>query len=159
MTTRTHEWDDPAKTAAAAADMSGLEFLEAVANGDLPGAPIASTLGFDGLKVGPGWARFTLTPADYQYNPIGTVHGGVMATLLDSAMSCAVHTTLDKGVAYTTLDLQVTFVRPITSKTGQVQCEGRVIHAGGRVGTAEGRITDADGRLYAHGTATCLILR
>ena len=156
---RTHSWDDPAASAGAAGTMSGLEFLEAVAKGDLPAAPIMSTLGFEGFEVGPGWARFSLTPAEHHYNPIGSVHGGVFATLLDSALSCAVHSALEPGVAYTTLDLQVTFVRPLTATTGQVRCEGRVIHVGGRIGTAEGRITDADGRIYAHGTATCLILR
>ena len=159
MTTRTHEWDDPHKTALAAREMSGLDFLQAIAAGDLPRPPISSTLGFDLLKVGPGRAKFTLEPGDHQYNPIGSVHGGVMATLLDSAMGCAVHSTLDQGVAYTTVDLQVTFVRPITSDTGAVQVEGRVIHAGSRIATAEGRITDADGRLYAHGTTTCLVMR
>ena len=157
--TRTHFWDDPAVTAEAAHKMSGLEFLEAVSRGDLPSPPIMSTLGFEGFEVGPGWARFTLTPGEHHYNPIGSVHGGVMATLLDSALSCAVHSTLEPGSGYTTLDLQVTFVRPLTATTGTVQCDAKVIHVGGRVGTSEARITDADGRIYAHGTATCLVLR
>lgn len=157
--TRTHSWEDPAKTLEAAASMSGLELLEAMSRGELPGPPIMSTLGLDGFEVGPGWARFEMTPGEHQYNPIGSVHGGVAATLLDSAMSCAVHSTLEAGVRYTTVDLQITFVRALTAATGPVRCEGRVIHVGGRVGTAEGRITDAEGRIYAHGTATCLILR
>jgi uncharacterized protein (TIGR00369 family) len=118
-----------------------------------------ATLGFSGLTVGPGWARFTFEPGEHHYNPIGSVHGGVAATLLDSALGCAVHSTLEAGVGYTTVDLQVSFVRPLTSSSGVVRCEGRIIHAGGRVATAEARITDADERLYAHGTATCLILR
>lgn len=158
---RTHAWDDPSVTVAAAAagELSGLQLLEAMARGELPPPPIASTLGFEGFAVGPGWARFSLTPAEHHYNPIGSVHGGVAATLLDSALGCAVHTTLDPGVRYTTVDLRVTFVKPLTATTGPVRCEGRVIHVGSRVGTAEGRITDADGRLYAHGTATCLVIR
>ena len=142
-----------------ASELSGLEFLEAMARGELPPPPIMSTLGFGGFAVGPGWARFSMTPGEHHYNPIGSVHGGVAATLLDSALGCAVHTALEAGVGYTTVDLRVTFVRPLSSDTGPVRCEGRVIHVGSRIGTAEGRITDADGRLYAHGSATCLILR
>jgi uncharacterized protein (TIGR00369 family) len=156
--TRTHTWSDPLATAAAARSMSGLEFLTAMAAGELAPPPIMSTLGFSGLEVGPGWARFSFTPGEHHYNPVGSVHGGVAATLLDSALGCAVHTTLAAGVGYTTVDLQVSFVRPLTAATGPVRCEGRVIHAGGRVATAEARVTDADERLYAHGTATCLIL-
>ena len=137
----------------------GLEMLQAMAAGELPPPPIMSTLGFGGFEVGPGWARFAMTPGEHHYNPIGSVHGGVAATLLDSALGCAVHTTLEPGVGYTTVDLRVTFVRPLTATTGPVRCEGRVIHVGSRIATSEGRITDADGRLYAHGSATCLILR
>lgn len=156
---RTYAWDDPSATAAAAGRMSGLELLQAIARGELPAPPIMSTLDFAGFDAGAGWARFTLTPGEHHYNPIGSVHGGVAATLLDSALGCAVHSTLEAGVGYTTIDLRVSFVRPLTATTGEVRCEGRVIHVGSRVATAEGRITDADGRLYAHGTATCLVLR
>ncbi|MBC8075392.1 MAG: PaaI family thioesterase, partial [Chloroflexales bacterium] len=99
------------------------------------------------------------TPAEYHYNPIGSVHGGVAATLCDSAMACAIHTTLPAGVGYTTLELKVNFVRPITVQTGRVTCEGTLIHMGGRVATAEARLTDASGALYAHATTTCLVLR
>ena len=157
--TRTHSWDDPMVTASAAATMSGLEFVTALSTGELPAPPIMSTLGFSGLSVGPGWARFTFEPGEHHYNPIGSVHGGVAATLLDSALGCAVHSTLPAGVGYTTVDLQVSFVRALRAGVGPVRCEGRVIHAGGRVATAEARITDGSERLYAHGTATCLILR
>ena len=157
--TRTYSWDDPAVTAEAARTMSGLEFLQAMARGELPPPPIMSTLGFEGFEVGAGWARFTITPGEHHYNPIGSVHGGVIATLLDSALGCAVHSALEPATAYTTIDLQVTFVRPLTASTGLVRCEGRVIHVGGRVATSEARITDADGRIYAHGTSTCLVLR
>jgi uncharacterized protein (TIGR00369 family) len=155
---RSHEWEDPSITASAAATMSGLDFLSAMAAGALPPPPIMSTLGFSGLTVGPGWARFSFTPGEHHYNPIGSVHGGVAATLLDSALGCAVHSTLGVGVGYTTVDLQVSFVRPMTASSGPRRCEGRVIHAGSRVATAEGRITGPDERLYASATATCLIL-
>jgi uncharacterized protein (TIGR00369 family) len=159
--TRTHAWEDPTLVVAAAAtgELSGLELLEKMSRGELPPPPIASTLGFDGFTVGPGWARFALTPGEHHYNPIGSVHGGVAATMLDSAMGCAVHTTLEAGVRYTTVDLSVTFVKALTADTGPIRCEGRVIHTGSRVATAEGRITDAHGRLYASGTTTCLVIR
>ncbi len=98
-------------------------------------------------------------PAEYHYNPIGVVHGGLAATVLDSAMGCAVQSTLPAGAGYTTLDINVTFVRPLTRDTGVVTCEGTVIYLVGRMATAQARLTDADGKLYAHGTTTCLIMR
>ena len=156
---RTHTWTDPQPSTQAGMTMSGMEYLQAMVRGDLPRPPIASTLGFEGFAVEEGRATFWITPAEHHYNPIGSVHGGVAATLLDSALGCAVHSTLDAGVGYTTVDLQVSFVRALTASVGPVRCEGRIIHAGGRVATAEARLTDADERLYAHGTATCLILR
>ena len=157
---RSHEWEDPAPTLSAmrSGTMTGLELLSAMARGELPAPPIMSTLGFEGFAVGPGWARFSFTPGEHHYNPIGSVHGGVAATLLDSALGCAVHSTLAAGVGYTTIDLQVSFVRAITSASGPLRCEGRIIHAGSRMATAEARITDAAERIYAHGTATCLVI-
>ncbi len=118
MKSRTHSWQDSAATPDAAGEASGFELLSALARGDLLAPPIMSTLGFDGFAVGSGWAKFTRMPDNHLYNPNGTVHGGVAATLLDSAMSRAVHSTLDKGVGYTTVDLQVSFVRPLTTQTG-----------------------------------------
>ena len=102
---------------------------------------------------------FEMTPGPQHYNPIGSVHGGIALTLLDSAMGCAVYTTLAPGVGYTTIDLHVTFVRPLTATTGTIRAEGRVVHAGSRVATAEGRVVDATGRVYAHATTRCLIMR
>ena len=125
---------------------------------ELPVAPIAELLGFDLVELGEGRASVELDPAERHYNPLGTVHGGIAATLLDSAMGCAVHTTLDEGEAYTTLELKVNYVRAITEATGRVVATGSVIHRGGRVATAEARLTDAGGRLLAHGTSTCLIM-
>jgi uncharacterized protein (TIGR00369 family) len=106
-----------------------------------------------------GRAVFTVEPAEYHYNPIGVVHGGLAATLLDSAMGCAVHSTLPAGAGYTTLEVKVNFVRPLTAETGEVRCEAEVIHVGGRTATAEGKVLDASGKLYAHATTTCIIFR
>ena len=140
--------------------LSGLEFLEAIGRGDLPPAPMATLLGIEPVEVSPGRAVFAGVPAEEHYNPIGAVHGGYAATLLDSAMGCAVHTTLPAGVGYTTLELSANLVRGITPATGPVICEGRVLHAGRRTATAEARLTaEAGGALLAHAKTTCLILR
>jgi uncharacterized protein (TIGR00369 family) len=139
--------------------LSGLEHLEAIREGRLSSPPIAETMGIDIVEVGHGRATFEAHPGEQHYNPIGTVHGGLAATLLDSAMGCAVQTTLDAGTGYTTLDLNVKFVRPMTVDTGRVLCEGTVLHAGSKVATAEGRIFSArTGKLIAHGTCACVIL-
>jgi uncharacterized protein (TIGR00369 family) len=139
--------------------VTGLEFLRAIGAGELPGAPIAELIGFAPVKVEEGRVVFAAVPEPRHYNAIGTVHGGLAATLLDSAMGCAVHSTLPAGVGYTTLELKVNFTRPITSDTGRILSEGTVVHRGGRVATAEGRVfSEADGKLLAHGTTTCLIL-
>lgn len=136
---------------------SGLEFLRRIADGSVPQPPICHTLGFRLAEVAPGFALFTMTPAFRHYNPIGTVHGGVAATLLDSCMSCAIQTHLEKGLGYITLELKVNLVRPITDKTGPVRAEGRSLYNGRRSGTAEGKLLDAKGTLLAHGTTTCLV--
>jgi uncharacterized protein (TIGR00369 family) len=116
-------------------------------------------MGLDGLEVAEGSAVFKVVPAEYHYNPIGVVHGGLAMTLLDSAMGCAVQTTLPAGLGYTTLEAKVNFARPITSETGPVRCEATVIHRGRTVATAEGRVlAENSGKLLAHGTTTCLIL-
>jgi uncharacterized protein (TIGR00369 family) len=133
--------------------------MQAIVRGELPAPPIAALIGFQLVEVEEGRVVFELTPGEHQYNPLGSVHGGVASTLLDSAASCAVYTTLPAGTGYTTSQLNVHFVRPITKDTGVLTCEGNVIHAGGRMATAEARMADADGRLYAHGTATCLLIR
>lgn len=139
--------------------MTGLEQIRAIASGELPAAPIAELMDFRPVTVEEGRVVFAGVPGPQHYNPIGTVHGGYAATLLDSAMGCAVHTTLPAGSAYTTADLQVKFVRPMTSETGEVRCEGVVLHAGRKQAIAEGRLVRAaDGKLLAHGTTTCLIL-
>jgi uncharacterized protein (TIGR00369 family) len=157
---RTVSWDDPYEVPKAAAGRSGLELLRDVFSGKLPPPPITATLGFRGVEVGEGTAVFEGDPGEHLYNPIGSVHGGFAMTLLDSAMGCAIHTTLEAGERYTTLEVKANFVRPITTETGRVRCEGVVVHRGATVATAEGRLFAVDsGKLLAHGTTTCLIAR
>ena len=157
--TRTFTWDDPATGLSAARTLSGLEYLRAMQRRELPGPPIAATLDFMIAEIAEGRVVFTVVPAEYHYNPIGMVHGGLAATLCDSAMGCAVHSTLPAGTAYTTLELKVNYIRALTKETGLIRCEGQTIAVGGRIATAEARMTDAAGTLYAHATTTCLIIR
>jgi uncharacterized protein (TIGR00369 family) len=136
---------------------SGLQMFEAMLAGELPRAPITTTLQFWLVEAAFGHAEFQGTPAYEHYNPLGSVHGGWMATLLDSCVGCAVHTLLAPGKAYTTLELKVNFVKALTDRVPLVRAIGDVIHAGGRVATAEGRLVGPDGTLFAHATTTCLI--
>lgn len=156
---RVHSWHDPVLTAAAARDSDGLTFLRRMATGEVPGPPIASTLGFTVLEVEFGRVVFGLDPAEFHFNPIGSVHGGVFATLLDSAMGCAVHSALPAGTTYTSLDLSVKFLRALTAGSGPVRCEGLIVHLGGRTALAEARLFDGTARLCAHATSTCMIFR
>ena len=156
---RTVRWQDPAIGLDKSKNMSGLAFLQAMQAGEIPPPPIAIVLGFALSEVSEGNVIFTAEAAEYQYNPLGTVHGGVTATLMDSAMGCAIQSTLPVGASYTTLELKVNYIRAITSKTGMLRCEGKVIHVGGRIATAEARVTDEEGKLYAHGTTTCIVFR
>jgi uncharacterized protein (TIGR00369 family) len=156
---RTYSWSDPMAIATAAASMSGMEALQAMAEGRLPIPPIGATMDFDGLSFEEGRAAFQVTPQEFHYNPIGAVHGGVFATLLDSACGCAVHTMLPAGVLYTSLDLSVKFLRPVLTSTGTITAEGTVVHLGRRTALAEGRITDAAGKLYATATSSILVIR
>lgn len=137
---------------------SGLDVLRGMINGSLPQPPISKALGFKIVEASNGAAVFVCTPQHLHYNPIGSVHGGLAGTLLDSAMGCAVMSTLDAGTGYTTLEYRVHLVRGMADKTGPVRAEGRIVHVGRRIATAEGRLIDANGTLYAHGTTTCLIM-
>ena len=137
--------------------MTGLQFVQGLADGSLPLNTIARTLGYDVVEAASGRVVVTAEPSDVHLNPAGTVHGGLAATLLDSCMGLAVQTTLEQGIGSTTLEFKISLVRPITSETGEIRAEGVVLTSGRRVGTAEGRITDRAGRLLAHGTTTCLI--
>jgi len=157
--TRSTSWQDPLITAAGAQGRTGLELMKALVAGDLPAPPIAATLGFTLSEVEEGRAVFELDPGEHHYNPIGSVHGGVFATLLDSACGCAVHSMLPEGVGYTSLDLNVKFVAPLRLDTGTVSCVGTVTHLGSRTALAEARITDGTGRLLATATSSCLLFR
>lgn len=152
-------WDDPASGAEAAREMSGLEYLRAMARGELPGVPMASLMGFGVAEIEEGRVIFECVPGEQHYNPIGSVHGGLACTLFDSAMGCAVHSALPAGVGYTTVELKVNFLRPISVQTGKLSCEGTTLHVGGRIATAEARLTDEAGKLYGHATTTCMIFR
>jgi uncharacterized protein (TIGR00369 family) len=139
--------------------MSGLEYMKAVFAGRFPPPPIMATMGIIGGEVEEGKAVFLGEAGEYLYNPIGVVHGGFAMTILDSAMGCAIHTTLAVGERYTSLETKVNFVRAITAETGPVRCEGVVVYRGGRVATAEGKLIAGNtGKLLAHGSTTCLVI-
>lgn len=156
---RTLAWEDPVATAAAGAAMSGLDYMRALVAGELPPPPIAVTMRMGPIELEEGRVVFAGEPGEEHYNPIGMVHGGYAATILDSALGCAVHTTLSVGTGYTSLGLEVKYVRPITRDTGRVLCEGRVLYRGRKQATAEAKLTAAEsGKLLATGTSTLLIL-
>jgi uncharacterized protein (TIGR00369 family) len=152
-------WEDPLLGLPLRRQMSGREYLEKIKRREVPPPPMAKLLDIDVVEIGDGRATFEGTPGEQHYNPIGVVHGGYVATLLDSAMGCAVETLQTAGTGYTTLELKVNFTRPLSVDTGRVLAEGIVVHAGSRVATAEGRLFSArTGKLLAHGTSTLLIL-
>lgn len=149
--TRTFTWEDPAENAAAGLQMAGLDYILAIADGRMPPPPIARLMDFTIAAAERGRAVFTVVPAEWMCNPLGGVHGGVAATILDSCMGCAVHTTLPAGVGFATSDLQVRYVRPITTDHGRILAEGTVLNVGRRTAIAEGRLYTEDGeRLLAH---------
>ena len=146
MSTRNREiaWEDPLLLAEAGRDLAGLDYLQKLLRGELPPPPIAVLMNFRMRDVSEGRAVFVCHPAEYHYNPIGLVHGGLAATLLDSAMGCAVHSTLPAGMGYTTLEIKVNYLRPVTRDSGPLTCIGRVTKPGRRVTFAEGAVTDKD---------------
>jgi uncharacterized protein (TIGR00369 family) len=139
--------------------MSGLEYLRKLMTGELAPSGMVQLLGLKLVEVSEGRAVFTVQPDESHYNGLGIAHGGLAATLLDSALGCAINSMMPAGKTFTTLEMKVNYVRPVTRERGELRCEANVIHAGGRVATAEGRIIDEDGKLYAHGTATCILFR
>ena len=156
--TRTYSWEAPHDVLDEVAGLSGLEAMQRMAAGELPQPPIAQTLGFRLVEAEPGRAVFECEPAEFHYNPIGTVHAGLASTMLDSAMGCAFVTTLETGTRWTTLELKANFTRPITHETGRIRCIGTVVHPGRKVATTEARLEDVSGRLLAHATSTILVL-
>ncbi len=154
---RRYNWEETPGAAAFAAEMSGLEFLEAYRDGHIPACGMQRTLDYELVEVEDGLAVFRGRARDFMLNPLGTVHGGFAASMLDSAMGCAVHSTLPKGRGYTTLEFKLNLVRPLPTEVAELRSEGRIIHRGRRVATAQGSILDGDDKLYAHGTTACLI--
>ncbi len=155
--TRTFSWSDPGLTAASLGRRSGLETLQAMIDGELPPPPVMSLLGMEQLEVADGRVSVLLQPQEFHYNPLGSMHGGMMATMLDTATGCAVHSTLPAGVGYTSLDLSTRFIRPVTVASGMLRCEGTVISRGRRTAVAQAELTDARGALVAHATSSCLL--
>lgn len=137
--------------------LSGQELFDGISDGDLPMPTMGRSLAFHPVHIGSGTAVFEGTPTQDHLNPLGTVHGGYAATMLDSAMACAIHSTLPPRRGLTTIDLTINFVRPITPGTGAIRATGTLIHGGGRIATAEGRLEDEDGKLLAHGLTTCML--
>ncbi len=150
-------WDDPRAAAEAGRGMSGLDYLNAMRDGTVGRAPFALLLGLGMSEVEHGRVVMTLEPGEHLLNPLGSVHGGLLATLLDSVMGCAVHSTLPAGRGYTTLEIKVNYIRAVLASTGVLRGEGRVVHAGRQAAVAEGTIKDASGRLYATASTTCLV--
>lgn len=144
---------------AIAMQMDGLSFMRGLLLKQLPAPPFAETSDIWPIEIEHGRVVFEATPSTRFLNPLGTVHGGWISTLLDSAMGSAVHSTLKAGHGYTTVDMTISFVRAVLPSSGKLICEGKIIHSGGRIATAEGRVTDAAGNLIAHGTETCLVLK
>ena len=155
---RTVTWHDPHETAAGMAGRTGLEFLRALAAGEYPPPPILATIGAELVEIDEGKAVFAFEPAEFQYNPIGSVHGGVYATLLDSACGCAVQSMLPAGVGYTSLDLSVKFLGTIRVGSGTVTATGTVDHLGKRTALASAELRGPTGRLLASATSSCLLL-
>ncbi|ROT33275.1 PaaI family thioesterase [Micromonospora sp. HM5-17] len=154
---RTFSWSDPAENAALVGRRDGLALLRAVTAGEVPPPPVMHLIGLDRMTADEGRVTLEMTVQEFHYNPLGSVHGGVLSILLDTAAGCAVHSTLPAGIGYTSLDLNVKFLRPATLESGVLRCEGTVIQRGRRVALAESRLTDERGRLIAHATSSCLL--
>ncbi|WP_045746682.1 PaaI family thioesterase [Actinoplanes rectilineatus] len=155
--TRTFEWSDPAEHASLLGQRSGLELMLAMASGELPPPPIMRLIDVAGFHAREGSITVEIDPQEFHYNPLGTVHGGIISTLLDTAAACSVHSTLPAGVGYTSMDLNVRFLRAVTIGSGRLTCTGEVLQRGRRTALAQARLTDAAGRLIAHATSTCML--
>jgi uncharacterized protein (TIGR00369 family) len=155
--TRTFGWSDPALHAGLVGRRTGLQMLQAMSTGELPAPPIMQLIDIAGMRAEEGSVTIELDPQEFHYNPLGSVHGGVISTLLDTAAACSVHSTLPAGVGYTSLDLNVKFLRPVSIASGRLTCTGSILQSGRRTALAEARLTDAKGRLLAHATSSCLI--
>lgn len=152
-------WDDPKSCTRDAANITGLDYLKSIKNGNLNPPPVAMLVGYKIIDVAYGHAIYELNPEEYHYNPFSSVHGGIISTLLDTAMTASVLSTLQKGIICSTIEIKVNFTRPVTSGTGRLRCEAKPLHVGKRIATVEGKIKGNDGRLYAHGTSTCSLFK
>jgi uncharacterized protein (TIGR00369 family) len=156
---KTIGWHDPTLLAAAGAKLSGREFLQAIIDGQLPPPPIATLIGSELLSVGEGEAVFRCMPDETTYNPIGMVHGGLLCTLLDSAAGCAVHTLLPAGTGYGSIEIKVSFLKPLRADSGQIEVRGQALRVGGRVAFAEAHARDQNGELVGHATTSIAVIR
>ena len=156
---KTITWDDPMAGAKKAMTMTGLEYLQAMGEGKIPYPPLMHTLDMKAVHLEKGKVTFAFTPQEFHYNPIGSVHGGVITAILDSAMGCTLQSVLDAGVGYTTLELKVNFIKSVSTKNGELRATGKIIHAGSRTALTEAQLTDENGTLYAHAVSTCMILK
>jgi uncharacterized protein (TIGR00369 family) len=154
---KTVTWENPKIARRHARALSGAEFFDKMRRGEIPEPPFGRLLGIDLFDAGEGHFVMTLEPQEVHYNPMGCVHGGILATLLDSVMSAAVHTSLPAGRGYLTLGINVNFLRPVFEATGEIIAEGKIVSCGRQIATAEGKITDVRGNIHATGTATCLV--
>ena len=153
----TVRWEDPGIIVRATPTMHGLDFLRAIKDGRIPTPPVARLIGLRLTEVEAGRVVFEIDPAEYHYNPAGAVHGGITCTALDSAATCAVHSTLSAGTVPTTLEIKINYLRPIRCETGTMRCEAALIHKGNRTAVAEAKMLDSTGLLYAYAVSTCLI--
>src|SRR5690606_35324657 len=156
--TRTYAWVNPLEIAEKGKMISGFDCLNGMLKGEIPLPPIAKTLGFHPLSVEEGKVTFEFEPREFHYNPIGSVQGGVISTVLDTVMGCALHSKLAQGVAYTTLELKINFTKAVTYKSGRMIAEGRLIHFGKSTALIEADLKNEEGLLYAHGVCTCMVL-
>jgi len=153
-------WDDPESNKRDACSfISGLEYLKSIKEGKISPPPAARLVGYHISEIDKGWAVYELTPEEYHYNPFVTVHGGILSTLLDTAMTASVLSTLQIGFSCTTVEIKVNFIKPVTAKMGILRCEAKPIHIGKKLATVEGRLKDRNGELYPHGTSTCSIFK
>jgi uncharacterized protein (TIGR00369 family) len=156
---RIYDWEDPALLATLANKLTGLEFLEKMIAAELPFPPLLHTLDFKLSSIQPGRAEFTFQPQEFHFNPLGSVHGGVITAVLDSAMGCTLHSVLPLGIGYTTIDIKVNFLKSISIKTGLMRATGAIINQGNRTALLEARLIDENDKLYAFATSTCMILK
>lgn len=159
MPSRTYHWEETSKGIEAITSISGLDYLNAMHAGTLPLSPLVKTLDFAVDHIEKGKVVFSFSPQEFHYNPLGSVHGGVISALLDSAMGCTLHSVLEAGYIYTTLELKTNFLKAITVRTGALKAIGKILHAGSRTALLEAVIMDNAGKIYAHGTSTCMILK